>query len=106
MILNQHSQVIGTKKNNCYETLQSLGKNVFFNVLIYYFESALTVENVFFDEKSLSSPIARLGVRSGEQEVTGSILGHDIPKLLKMVLAAPHLALYGVELGPVHPVSG
>ena len=28
-----------------------------------------------------------------EQEVTGSIPGRDIPKSLKMVLAAPHLAL-------------
>ena len=28
-----------------------------------------------------------------EREVTGSIPGSDIPKSLKMVLAAPHLAL-------------
>ena len=34
------------------------------------------------------------------------ISGRDIPKSLKMVLAAPRLALtYGVELGLVDPVS-
>ena len=32
-------------------------------------------------------------LRSGEREVTGSIPGRDIPKSLKMVLAAPRLAL-------------
>ena len=37
----------------------------------------------------------------------GSIPGQDIPMSLKMVLAAPRLALkiYGVELGLVDPVS-
>ena len=32
-------------------------------------------------------------VLSGEREVTGSIPGLDIPKSLKTILAAPHLAL-------------
>ena len=39
--------------------------------------------------------------------VTGSIPGRDIPKSLKMVLAAPRLAqTYGEELGLVEAVSG
>ena len=47
-------------------------------------------------------------VHSGEGEVTGSLPGCDIPKSLKMVLAAPCLALktYGVEAGLVNPVAG
>ena len=32
-------------------------------------------------------------VHFGEQEVTGSIPGRDIPKSLKMVVSAPRLAL-------------
>ena len=36
--------------------------------------------------------LSRKSVRSAEREVIGSILGHDIPKSLKMVLAAPRLA--------------
>ena len=37
-----------------------------------------------------------------------SIVGRDIPKSLKMVLAAPRLALRitGFEIGLVNPVSG
>ena len=46
---------------------------------------------------SLTGPDSSVGVaqsvRSGEREVTGSIPGRDIPKSLKMVLAAPRLAL-------------
>ena len=44
------------------------------------------------------APIAQLVAQlvvgsSGEREVTSSIPGRDIPKSLKMVLAAPRLAL-------------
>ena len=47
---------------------------------------SLTIDQVITYQKWES-------VRSGEREVTGSIPGRDIPKSLKMVLAAPRLAL-------------
>ena len=41
----------------------------------------------------LTAPIAQWVECSREREVTSSIPGRDIPKLLKMVLAAPRLVL-------------
>ena len=52
----------------------------------------------------LSSSVGRV-FAPGNIRSLGSIPCRDIPKLLKMVLAAPRLALiYGVELGLVDPV--
>ena len=48
---------------------------------------------VYRQKKTWNSGASLICVRSGEQEVLGSIPGRDMPKSLKMVLAAPHLAL-------------
>ena len=51
----------------------------------------------------LSRPVGRVSApRNGEWEVTGSIPGHDIPKLLKWYSLGTQT--YGVELGLVDPV--
>ena len=50
-------------------------------------------------------PVGRVSApRNGEWEVTGSIQGYDIPKLLKWYSLGTQT--YGAELGLVDPVSG